>query len=428
MTRLVNKCLGILVGLCLAVSAHAATLLPNGKQVFFNGNGQPLSGGKVTFYIPSTTTYKTTWQDSSGTIPNSNPVVLDSNGSAIIYGSGIYREVVTDALGNLIWDQLTADTSQGTESYSWGGLSAGTPNAQTVSVATFSSTAGQIIAFKAYASNTGAFTLNPSALGAIAVYKDTSAGPVPLSGGEIVAGNTVQLIYDTSLSGFHLVNYPSGSQSFLSINATATTDLGTVGSSNVYITGIGTVSSFGSSASTASPVYRILMQGAVTLVNSINLSLPGGGNIITQAGDSFVTVYTGSGSWQVTSYTRQADTPFVPSGAVMAFNLASCPAGWSAANGSGGTVNLVGYFIRGLDAAGTVDPTPRALGSVEAHAVQNHSHSISPATVLVGGGPYLGGGSIGFVGGTISVGNMNTGNAASETRPVNVALLYCQKN
>lgn len=425
---MISKFLAGLLALCFFATAHAATLLPNGKQVFFNGNGQPLAGGSVTFYIPSTTTYKTTWQDSGGTIPNSNPVILDANGSAIIYGSGIYREVVTDALGNLIWDQLTADTSQGTESYSWGGLSSGTPNAQTVGVTTFSSTAGQIIAFKAYATNTGAFTLNPSGAGAITVYKDTASGPTALTGGEIGGNNVVQVVYDSSLGGFHLVSYPPGAQSFVSLSSAATTDLGASGSTNVSVTGSATITSFGSSASTIYPIYRVISAGTATLTNSSSLVLPGGGNISMQSGDSFTAAYQGTGVWQVLSYTRLADTPFVPSGAVMAFNLSACPAGWSAANGSGGTVNLVGYFIRGLDTGGVVDPGGRTLGSVEAHAVQNHSHSISPNSVLVGGGAYLGTGSVGFVPGTISVGNMNSGNAASETRPVNVALLYCQKN
>lgn len=56
-----------------------------------------------------------------------------------------------------------------------------------------------------------------------------------------------------------------------------------------------------------------------------------------------------SSKWnELVSYT-------VPPGAVMAFNLASCPTGWSAANGSGGTPDLRGEFIRGLDSGRGVD-------------------------------------------------------------------------
>ena len=423
---MINKFLAFLLAFCFATVTWAATLLPNGKQVFFNGNGQPLAGGSVSFYIPSTTTYKTTWQDPSATIPNSNPVILDANGSAIIYGNGVYREVVTDVFGNLIWDQLTADTSQGTTSYSWGGTSTGTPNNQIVGAATFSYTSGQIVGFKPSATNTGAFTLVVSGSTPISVYKDTALGPVPLTGGEIIAGNTLQVVYDATLGAFHLVSYPAGSQAVLPLASNATTDIGSLGTTNVSITGSATITNLGSSASTTQPVYRVISAGTATLTNGPALSLPGATNITMQSGDSFIALYTGGSNWQVLSYTRQADSPFVPSKAVMAFNLSACPPGWSAANGSGGTVNLVGYFIRGLDTSGVVDPTPRTLGSIEAYAVQSHSHGYNaPSSV----GFIYGGGSTGGVTGQIGANTGGpSGNVSTETRPVNVALLYCQKN
>lgn len=83
-------------------------LLPNGKQSFFDNNGDPLAGGTVTFYIPGTTTEKDTWQDRDQSALNTNPVVLDAGGRAVIWGSGAYRQVVKDSLGNLIWDQIVA--------------------------------------------------------------------------------------------------------------------------------------------------------------------------------------------------------------------------------------------------------------------------------------------------------------------------------
>lgn len=56
--------------------------------------------------------------------------------------------------------------------------------------------------------NTGAVTLAVDALAALPVYKDTQVGPVALTGGEIVAGNQVGFIYDSTLNtgngGFHL--------------------------------------------------------------------------------------------------------------------------------------------------------------------------------------------------------------------------------
>lgn len=89
----------------------AATLLPNGKQQFVNQNGAPLNGGLVYFYIPNTLTLKTTWQDAAKTIPNTNPVVLDALGQAVIYGAGQYRQILKDSLLNVLWDQLTQDVN-----------------------------------------------------------------------------------------------------------------------------------------------------------------------------------------------------------------------------------------------------------------------------------------------------------------------------
>lgn len=93
-----------------------AALLPNAKQFFVDANGAPLAGGTVAFYVPGTTVPKDTWQDAAGTILNTNPVILDSSGRAVIYGSGSYRQIVKDSLGNTIWDQNTAssiDTASG---------------------------------------------------------------------------------------------------------------------------------------------------------------------------------------------------------------------------------------------------------------------------------------------------------------------------
>lgn len=87
--------------------AQAQTLLPNGQQQFTDSNGQPLAGGSVYFYVPGTTTAKFTYQNPALTTPNTNPVVLNSAGRAVVWGSGLYREVVYDSAGNLIWDQLT---------------------------------------------------------------------------------------------------------------------------------------------------------------------------------------------------------------------------------------------------------------------------------------------------------------------------------
>lgn len=83
-------------------------LLPNARQQFCDGNGQPLAAGSVYFYEVGTTTPKATYQDQALGTPNSNPVILDSAGRATIWGSGNYRQVLYDANSVLIWDGVTS--------------------------------------------------------------------------------------------------------------------------------------------------------------------------------------------------------------------------------------------------------------------------------------------------------------------------------
>lgn len=189
----------------LAISiavVHAATLLPNGKQQFFDASGNPLVGGFVYFYTPNTQTPKDTWQDADQTILNTNPVVLDGSGEAVIYGSGVYRQVVKDVDGNLIWDQPTQDTSASSINFS--SSVGGTANAITVSSSGFTSQDGQIISFVAVNDNSGSTTLDAGS-GAIPLLKDTVSGPLALQGGEVKTGNVINAQYISATNSFHLV-------------------------------------------------------------------------------------------------------------------------------------------------------------------------------------------------------------------------------
>ena len=82
-------------------------LLPFPELQFFDNNGVPLAGGSIGTYVPGTLTPKTTWQDQNQVTANSNPIILDSAGRCIVFGSGQYRFQVFDSLSNLIYDQLS---------------------------------------------------------------------------------------------------------------------------------------------------------------------------------------------------------------------------------------------------------------------------------------------------------------------------------
>lgn len=82
--------------------------VPPGKQTFYTpGTTEPLAGGFVYHYIPSTSTPKDTWQDQAEVSLNTNPIELDGNGQCKIWGNGLYRQVLRYPNGDLIWDQVT---------------------------------------------------------------------------------------------------------------------------------------------------------------------------------------------------------------------------------------------------------------------------------------------------------------------------------
>lgn len=144
-------------------------------------------------------------------------------------------------------------------------------------------------------------------------------------------------------------------------------------------------------------------------------------------------------------------TMAAPERAVMAFDLADCPEGWTIADGSNGAPDLRGRFIRGLDnmggTAAGVDPdsATRTLRSEQLDAFQGHRFlngvGDQVSSLFVYGGtalqmpgiasndPSSGGNTPTRQGYTSTPVAANDGNprTSSETRPVNVALIYCMR-
>lgn len=56
------------------------SLLAGAAAQFFDGNGNPLSGGKIYTYAAGTTTPQTTYTTSAGNVTHANPIILDSAG------------------------------------------------------------------------------------------------------------------------------------------------------------------------------------------------------------------------------------------------------------------------------------------------------------------------------------------------------------
>ena len=288
--------LGLFLALTTAlVSASAKAqvnaVLPSAMSQFVDGAGAPYAGGRVYFYVPGTTTPANTWQDPYQLTLNSNPVVLDGNGRAIIWGNGTYREVLQDQAGNTIWDQLT-----------------------------------------------------------------TSAQVPTGTGTGVYVFQTGPTIASANLTGVPI-------------------------------------------APTAAP----------------------GTNTLQLANTAFVTA-------AIAAIVPPMNA--VPSKAIMAFDLAACPAGWVTANGTGGTPDMRGVVARGQDLGRGLDTSGTALGGYEADQFQTHTHAAAAGSFMITPGVVAAGtsGAVSTWGSTPNTGSANSGSYGGETRAKATVLLYCMKS
>lgn len=117
----------------------------------------------------------------------------------------------------------------------------------------------------------------------------------------------------------------------------------------------------------------------------------------------------------------------MPSGIVLFFNKAACPAGWHLSDGTAGTVDLRGRFALATTNGAQVGDT--SDDRVKAH---DQPVTASPAVISGVGTSTVANGSgfavvTGAAFGNVTIGNPTTGSHGAETRPKNVALLPCQK-
>jgi hypothetical protein len=144
----------------------------------------------------------------------------------------------------------------------------------------------------------------------ITVFADGGDVTIDPNGAETIDGATTLIVPNGSSvyvicngSNFFTSKSLSNQQPFATIASAATTDLSTVGSQNVTVTGTTTITAFGTAP--AGTFRRLVFSGVLTLThNATSLILPQGGNVVTAAGDSLEAVSLGSGNWRVTSYQR----------------------------------------------------------------------------------------------------------------------------
>jgi len=154
--------------------------------------------------------------------------------------------------------------------------------------------------------NTGAATVNVNSIGAKNIFKKTAGGIVALTGGEMVATQTVTATYDGTQ--FVLESLPEGTKG-ADIASASTVDLGAATGSYVVITGsTGPITSFGTTQ--AGVVRDFTFTGTPTIThNATSMILPGAADFTADAGACGRAVSLGSGNWRVLFLSKASGLP-----------------------------------------------------------------------------------------------------------------------
>lgn len=260
--------------------------------------------------------------------------VLDSRGAPLTTGdvqlNGLYLVVKTAASWRLIGGLAAASVQvvAGLRAP----LTAGSGNAYTLVAGTIGGAYadGNAILFRADRANTGPATINVDTLGAEALQDPDGAALVAndivttaaylavrtAGAWRVIAGLPVNLA--TQVSGVLGVANGGTGQSTIggaaaalaqagagfgtetAIASAATVDLGTLPTHNAIVSGAVTITSFGSSANTNTPLYLVKFTGAPLIThNATSLTLPGLVDYQALAGDAMLAEYSGSGNWRV---------------------------------------------------------------------------------------------------------------------------------
>jgi hypothetical protein len=263
--------------------------------------------------------------------------------------------------------------------------------------------------------NVGVGTANPAAT--FQVYNNTSIGTTPMLE---VTGGTVsspQLIMDALANGNVGVGTTSP-QGTLDVHGT------------ICLSGANCISSWpsggGSWNSSGNNIYNANSGNVGIGTTSPSTALQVNGTVTA-------TAFAGVGA--------------VPSGMIAAFYLGAgtCPSGWLLANGSNGTPDLRGMFVRGAGTNGSYTNSNGAAyaatyGAEQTDQMQGHKHNFldtisqaaesrsntvgSTANLSAGGSANLN--SV-YIDVPISDGTNGTPRTGAETRPANYALTYCMK-
>lgn len=217
----------------------------------------------------------------------------------------LYGSVTDNNAGNALTDttnwKFLCDLANLNQNFVWAGVSGGTSSAMNLTPSTPATSyfAGQVVAFLAGTSSTGATTVNLSILGAKNILKN---GSQALVANDILTGRLYLAIYDGT--EFQLLNNATFSHG-ADITTASTVNLSTSTGNILNLTGNNTITAM---TLNEGDVRILKFTGAPLLTNSTNLILPTAANIQAAIGDYAFAIGYAAGAVQIL-YFRADGTP-----------------------------------------------------------------------------------------------------------------------
>lgn len=141
-----------------------------------------------------------------------------------------------------------------------------------------------------------------------------------------------------------------------------TTDIGSLTSTYVHVTGTTTITALGTAAAGAKRI--VVFDGALTLThNASSLILPTAANITTAAGDTAIFISEGSGNWKCVTFLRANGQPLVAGSPTQTIQLA-CSDETTALTTGTGKITFRMPFAFTLSAVRASLTTAQASGSI----------------------------------------------------------------
>jgi len=283
-----------------------------------DSSGNPASGWKINTYLAGTSTPATTYTTSAGSVAQSNPIIINSLGfpttGQIWLTDGVaYKLVLTNA-GDVV--QKTEDNISGVNdsSETSGEWSASSSTPTYISATSFSVTGDQTTDL--HIGRRLKFTVNAGTVyGRIRNSAFSSVTTVTM-----VMESTA---LDSGLSAFSLsvlrndnLSIPDKvhlDQDYTDLASAATANIFSQVTRKVNITGTTTITALDATPfAQAGKIVTGKFAGILTLTNNAtSLIIPGGANITTAAGDTFVAEALGSGNVRIVNYVKADGTAIV---------------------------------------------------------------------------------------------------------------------